>query len=76
MSEAKVQRKTVFIQKGFQARFIAWVIALLLLCLLFSGAALYPLLTSEVNSKLTSGLSLFNKGQDGAVCRGIDNLKL
>lgn len=53
MTNAKNKRKTVFIQKGFQTRFILWVIGLVVLCCLCSTAILYPLLSSELNTETT-----------------------
>lgn len=55
MSNAKKKRRTVFIKRGFQMRFIYWVIGLLAVCCLCSAAVLYPLISSELSSGLTSG---------------------
>lgn len=55
MSNAKKKRRTIFIKRGFQMRFIYWVIGLLAVCCLCSAAVLYPLISSELNSGLTSG---------------------
>ncbi len=54
MNDTKKNRKTIFIKRGFQLRFIIWVIGLLIICCLCSAAVLYPLLSSELNSKLVS----------------------
>ena len=48
-------RRTVFIKRGFQMRFITWVIVLLILCGICSAAVLYPFLSSEISSKLSTG---------------------
>ena len=55
MGNGKKMRRTVFIKRGFQMRFIIWVIALLILCGLCSAAVLYPFLSSEMSSKLSTG---------------------
>ncbi len=55
MGSGKKMRRTVFIKRGFQMRFITWVIALLILCGLCSAAVLYPFLSSEMSSKLSTG---------------------
>jgi methyl-accepting chemotaxis protein len=53
MSNTKSKRKTVFIQRGFQTRFILWVIGLVVLCCLCSTGILYPLLSSELGAETT-----------------------
>lgn len=55
MNNVLKKRRTVFIKRGFQIRFITWVIGLLIMCCLCSAAVLYPLLSSELNSGLTAG---------------------
>ncbi len=54
MATGNKKRRTVFIKRGFQTRFILWVVGLLVLCCLCSAAVLYPLLSSEMNTQLTS----------------------
>ncbi|MFQ5685414.1 MAG: hypothetical protein ACE5GV_02010 [Candidatus Scalindua sp.] len=55
MTNTKTKRRTVFIKRGFQMRFVYWVIGLLAVCCLCSAAVLYPLMSSELSSGLTSG---------------------
>ncbi len=55
MGSGKKMRRTVFIKRGFQMRFITWVIVLLILCGICSAAVLYPFLSSEISSKLSTG---------------------
>ena len=55
MSNKTKKRRTIFIKRSFQMRFIFWVIALLIMCGLCSAAVLYPFLSSEMNNKLISG---------------------
>lgn len=55
MRSGKKMRRTVFIKRGFQMRFITWVIVLLILCGICSAAVLYPFLSSEMSSKLSTG---------------------
>lgn len=55
MGSGKKMRRTVFIKRGFQMRFITWVIVLLILCGICSAAVLYPFLSSEISSELSTG---------------------
>ncbi|MBM4065043.1 MAG: HAMP domain-containing protein [Planctomycetes bacterium] len=55
MRNGKKMRRTIFIKRGFQMRFIIWVIALLILCGICSAAVLYPFLSSEISSELSTG---------------------
>lgn len=55
MSNGTKKRKTVFIKRGFQMRFITWVIVLLILCGVCSAAVLYPFLSSEITNELNAG---------------------
>lgn len=55
MSNAAKKRRTVFIKRGFQMRFVTWVIALLIMCCLCSAIVLYPFISSEISSELTAG---------------------
>jgi methyl-accepting chemotaxis protein len=55
MNNTKSKRKTVFIKRGFQMKFIYWVIGMLAVCCLCSAGVLYPMMSSEVSSGMTSG---------------------
>ncbi len=55
MRNGKKMRRTVFIKRGFQMRFITWVVALLILCGICSAAVLYPFLSSEISSEFSTG---------------------
>lgn len=55
MSNEYKKRRTVFIKRDFQIKFISWVVGLLVICCLCSAAVLYPMISSEIDSGLTSG---------------------
>ncbi len=55
MNNEYKKRRTVFIKRDFQIKFIGWVIGLLVICCLCSAAVLYPMISSEIDSGLTSG---------------------
>ncbi len=52
MTQATQKRKTLFIQRAFQGRFIAWIIGLLMLSVVCSALILYLLLSSELGTEL------------------------
>ncbi|RME33296.1 MAG: HAMP domain-containing protein [Gammaproteobacteria bacterium] len=51
MNESNRQRRHYFIDRGFQGRFIAWMVGLILLSGLLSGLLLYLLLGSDMASQ-------------------------
>lgn len=55
MNRRNTHRRTFFIKRGFQAKFVAWVIGLMVFCCLCSGAVLYPLINSEIATQLSAG---------------------
>lgn len=55
MTNKTKKRKTVFIKRSFQMKFVTSVIVLIIVCGICSAAVLYPFLSSEMSNELTTG---------------------